>query len=94
VPAFLNSLADKNCFIVNSIFLANLAQTIIPFKNVFEQCIADVFCRQLVVLAHDATPSQRAIVFSASQSRAITIVVHALSPLGSLRAGAMRISSF
>jgi len=52
VPAFLNSLADKNCFIVNSIFLANLAQTIIPFKNAFEQCIADVFCRQLVVLAH------------------------------------------
>ena len=46
-------LDDKNCLIVNTIFLANLSQTIISFDRVFEQCIADVFWRQQVVLAHD-----------------------------------------
>ncbi len=46
-------LDDKNCLIVNTIFLANLSQTIISFDSVFEQCIAYVFCRQQVALAHD-----------------------------------------
>src|ERR1700747_493863 len=47
------SLDDKNCLIVNTIFLANLSQTIISFDSVFEQCIAYVFCLQQVVIAHD-----------------------------------------
>src|SRR3979409_2035053 len=46
-------LDDKNCLIVNTIFLANLPQAIISFYSVFEQCIANVFWRQQVVLAHD-----------------------------------------
>src|SRR6266851_3318450 len=46
-------LDDKNCLIVYTIFLANLSQTIISFDSVFEQCIAYVFCRQQVVLAHN-----------------------------------------
>src|SRR6266478_2835370 len=46
-------LNDKNCLIVDSIFLANLSQTIVSFESVFEQRIAYVFCRQQVVLAHD-----------------------------------------
>jgi hypothetical protein len=46
-------LDDKNGLIVNTIFLANLSQTIVSFESVFEQCIADVFWRQLVMLAHD-----------------------------------------
>src|SRR5258707_15800932 len=44
---------DKNSFIVNTIFLANLSQTIIFFDSVFEQRIAYVLGRQQVVLAHD-----------------------------------------
>jgi hypothetical protein len=46
-------LDDKNCLIVNTIFLANLPQTIVSFESVFEQCSADVLCRQQVVLAHN-----------------------------------------
>jgi hypothetical protein len=40
------------------------------------------------------TSSVHSHLHELSQSRAITIVVHALSPLGSSRAEAMRISSF
>jgi hypothetical protein len=39
-------LDDKNCLIVNTIFLANLSQTIVSFDSVCEQCIAHVFCGQ------------------------------------------------
>ncbi len=46
-------LDDKNCLIVDTIFLANPSETIISFESVFEQCIAHVFCRLQVVLAHD-----------------------------------------
>ena len=46
-------LDDKNCLVVYTIFLANLSQTIVSFDGVFEQCIANVLCRQQVVFAHD-----------------------------------------
>src|ERR1700739_2526067 len=47
-------LDNEHRLIINAILLANLAQMIVFFYSVFEQCIADVFCRQHVVLAHDA----------------------------------------
>ncbi len=47
-------LDNKNCLIVNTIFLANLSQTIVSFERAFEQRIAHVFCRQQAVFAHDA----------------------------------------
>jgi len=47
------SFDNKNCLIVNTIFLASLPQAIISFYSGFEQCIANIFWRQQVVLAHD-----------------------------------------
>jgi hypothetical protein len=47
------SLDDKNCLLVDTIFLADLSEAIISFESVFEQCIAHVFCGLQVVLAHD-----------------------------------------
>src|SRR6267142_6105268 len=47
-------LDNKNCLIVNTIFLANLSQTIVSFERVFEQRIAHVFCRRQAVFAHYA----------------------------------------
>src|ERR1700752_673440 len=46
-------LDNEHRLIINAILFANLAQMIIFFYSVFEQCIADVFCRQHVVVAHD-----------------------------------------
>jgi acyl-CoA synthetase (AMP-forming)/AMP-acid ligase II len=40
---------NEHRLIINAILFANLAQMIIFFYSVFEQCIADVFCRQHVV---------------------------------------------
>ena len=47
------SLDDKNCLLVDTIFLADLSEAIISFESVFEQSIAHVFCGLQVVLAHD-----------------------------------------
>jgi hypothetical protein len=38
-------LDDKNRLVVDTIFFANLSQTIISFDSVFEQCVAHVFWR-------------------------------------------------
>src|SRR6267154_5262634 len=44
---------NEHRLIINANLFANLAQMIIFFYSVFEQCIADVSCRQHVVVAHD-----------------------------------------
>src|SRR6202030_707056 len=44
---------NEHRLIINAILFANLAQMIIFFYSVFEQCIAYLFCRQHVVVAHD-----------------------------------------
>src|SRR5258707_1295795 len=44
---------NEHRLIINAILFVNLAQMIIFFYSVFEQCIADVFSRQHVVVAHD-----------------------------------------
>jgi len=40
---------NEHRLIINAILFANLAQMIIFFYSVFEQCIADVFCTTAVL---------------------------------------------
>ena len=48
------SLDNEDGFVVNTTFLVRLSQPVVSLYRVFEQSIANLFCRNVVVVAHDA----------------------------------------
>jgi hypothetical protein len=44
---------DEHCLIVNAILFPNLAQMVVFSDGIFNQCVADVFCRKSAVFSHD-----------------------------------------
>jgi hypothetical protein len=64
---------NEHRLIINAILFANLAQMIIFFYSVFEQCIADIFCRQLCSSSRSLSPALRAMCLD--RIRALVLII-------------------